>query len=155
MYRALNSHNAGHFAAMDVALQLEEVYFRVVEDAAADVATLVDGTFPSPPPLPHPTCATHSVFPPAPLARTDNPLAPYPTRLVVQALLLLKSLLGDWDGSTGLAVPPGFVQQLAHLLITRMLPLRQDDLDKWTEDPEEWMNEEEAERWEFELRVSF
>ncbi|TNY19776.1 armadillo-type protein [Rhodotorula diobovata] len=124
MYRALNSHNAGHFAAMDVALQLEEVYFRVVEDAAADVATLVD----------------------------DNPLAPYPTRLVVQALLLLKSLLGDWDGSTGLAVPPGFVQQLAHLLITRMLPLRQDDLDKWTEDPEEWMNEEEAERWEFELR---
>ncbi|GAA5932542.1 hypothetical protein JCM3775_005950 [Rhodotorula graminis] len=124
MYRALNAHNAGQFAAMDVALQLEEVYFQVVRDAAQDVVAQVQ----------------------------DSPLAPYPTRLVVQALLLLKSLLGDWDGSSGLAIPPGFVQQFAELLITRLLPLGQDDLDKWSDDPEEWMNEEEAERWEFELR---
>ncbi|GAA6047821.1 hypothetical protein JCM3770_004659 [Rhodotorula araucariae] len=124
MYRALKSHNAAHFASMDVALPLEEVYFQVVRDAAQDVVAKVD----------------------------DSALAPYPTRLVVQALLLLKSLLGDWDGSSGLAVPPGFVQQFAELLITRLLPLRQEDLDRWSEDPEEWMNEEEAERWEFELR---
>ncbi|BGP36629.1 hypothetical protein JCM10449v2_000530 [Rhodotorula kratochvilovae] len=124
MYRALNAHNPAHFAAMDVALPLEGVYFQVVQEAAQDVLGKVD----------------------------DSALAPYPTRLVVQALLLLKSLLGDWDGSSGLAVRDGFVEQFAELLITRLLPLRQEDLDRWSEDPEEWMNEEEAERWEFELR---
>lgn len=33
--------------------------------------------------------------------------------------------------------------------------LSSKDLSRWEEEPEEWINEEEAERWEFELRVSF
>lgn len=83
---------------------------------------------------------------------TDEPTSLYPTRLVVLSLLLVKSLLGDWDGASTLSVPPGFVTTFASLLITQLLPLRQDDLEKWSEDPEEWMNEEEMDRWEFELR---
>jgi len=43
MYRALNSHSPFHFAAMDVALQLEEVYFQVVQAAAQDVVARVEG----------------------------------------------------------------------------------------------------------------
>lgn len=79
----------------------------------------------------------------------------YPTRLVVQALLLVKSLLGDWDGRAPLDPPEGFVEQFTNLLVKQLLPLRQDDLEKWQDDPEEWMNEEEMERWEFDLRVRF
>lgn len=84
---------------------------------------------------------------------TDDVTALYPTRLVVQALLLVKSLLGDWDGRAPLDPPEGFVEQFTDLLVKQLLPLRQDDLEKWQEDPEEWMNEEEMERWEFDLRV--
>ena len=43
MYRALNAHNPAHFAAMDVALPLEGVYFQVVQEAAQDVLGKVDG----------------------------------------------------------------------------------------------------------------
>lgn len=35
----------------------------------------------------------------------------------------------------------------------KLLPLRKRDIEKWVEDPEEWMNEEEADRFEYELRV--
>lgn len=85
---------------------------------------------------------------------TDSMEALYPERLVVQSLLLLQTLLGDWSSAAPIEVPGGFVRQFAELIVTKFLPLRQVDLEKWTEDPEEWMNEEEAERWEFELRVS-
>ena len=63
-------------------------------------------------------------------------------------------MLGDWDGTSALPVSPDFVQQFAEVLITRMLPLRVEDLQKWEQDPEEWMNEEEQDRWEYDLRVS-
>lgn len=63
-------------------------------------------------------------------------------------------MLGDWDGTSALPVSPDFVQQFAEVLITRLLPLRQEDLQKWEQDPEEWMNEEEQDRWEYDLRVS-
>ncbi|GJN91530.1 hypothetical protein Rhopal_004553-T1 [Rhodotorula paludigena] len=124
LYRALMDKSVAQFAAMDGVSQIQGLYFQVVTSAAADVV--------------------HTVG--------DDATSLYPTRLVVQALLLIKSMLGDWDGSSGLPVPPDFVQQLAQLLITRLLPLRQEDLEKWSEDPEEWMNEEEMDRWEFELR---
>ncbi|GAA6036573.1 hypothetical protein JCM8097_001232 [Rhodosporidiobolus ruineniae] len=124
LYRALFQQNPVQFAAMGVGEEVRGLYFQVVQGAAEDVIGRVG----------------------------DDHTALYPTRLVVQSLLLVKSLLGDWDGQSTLPVPPGFVQQLAELLITRLLPLRQDDLEKWSEDPEEWMNEEEMERWEFELR---
>lgn len=88
------------------------------------------------------------------MLRPDDLRSRYPTRLVVQALLLIKAMLGDWDGSSAVPVSPEFVQQFAEVLITRMLPLRAEDLQKWEEDPEEWMNEEEQDRWEFDLRVS-
>ncbi|GAA6004411.1 hypothetical protein JCM10207_000715 [Rhodosporidiobolus poonsookiae] len=124
LYRALMQQNPAQFAAMDVAEQVRAVYWQVVQGAAEDVVQRVG----------------------------DDPTALYPTRLVVQVLLLLKSLLGDWDGSSGLPIPPGFSQQFAELLVLRLLPLQQEDLEKWNDDPEEWMNEEEMERWEFELR---
>ena len=39
------------------------------------------------------------------------------------------------------------------MLLMKLLPLRTGDIEKWVEDPEEWMNEEEADRFEYELRV--
>lgn len=39
--------------------------------------------------------------------------------------------------------------------MTRFLPLKAHDLEKWEEDPEEWAIEEvkEYETWEFDIRV--
>lgn len=41
------------------------------------------------------------------------------------------------------------------LLVTRFIPLTQQDLERWEMDVEEWMNQEENEdeQWEYELRV--
>jgi hypothetical protein len=41
--------------------------------------------------------------------------------------------------------------------VTRLIPLRNSDLESWVSDPEEWVNIEEKddEQWEFQLRVSF
>lgn len=62
--------------------------------------------------------------------------------------------MGDWASASPVDISAEFVQQFAKLLITKLLPLREEDLEKWADDPEEWMNEEEADRWEFDLRVS-
>ena len=87
---------------------------------------------------------------------SDALTARHPERFIVLCLLLLKSTMGDWAAQSPVVddVPPDFVCQFVHILVTKLLPLRAIDLEKWAEDPEEWMNEEEADRWEFELRVS-
>lgn len=48
-----------------------------------------------------------------------------------------------------------FVEEAVRILLTRLIPLTSNDLDKWMADPEEWVNEEEKEgdAWEYELRV--
>lgn len=63
--------------------------------------------------------------------------------------------MGDWASKSPIDIPPEFVKKFVMLIVTKLLPLRAADLEKWSDDPEEWMNEEEAERWEFELRVGF
>ncbi|GAA5866359.1 hypothetical protein JCM3774_006631 [Rhodotorula dairenensis] len=122
--RSLVNDKVAAFGAMGVTEQVRDIYIQVVRGAASDIVNNVKDDL-------------HSL---------------YPTRLVVQALLLIKVTLGDWDGTSALPVSPDFVQQFAEVLITRMLPLRQEDLQKWEQDPEEWMNEEEQDRWEYDLR---
>jgi hypothetical protein len=41
----------------------------------------------------------------------------------------------------------------AMLLITKLVPMQDADLELWGEDPEAWLNEEEADRDEIDLRV--
>ncbi|GAA5991993.1 hypothetical protein JCM10908_000686 [Rhodotorula pacifica] len=122
--RSLVNDKVAAFATMGVTEQVRDIYIQVVQGAASDIIGNVQ----------------------------DDLRSLYPTRLVVQALLLIKAMLGDWDGASALPVSPEFVKQFAEVLITRMLPLRQEDLQKWEQDPEEWMNEEEQDRWEFDLR---
>lgn len=61
--------------------------------------------------------------------------------------------MGDWASKSPINISLDFVRQFAQILVTRLLPLRAVDLAKWSDDPEDWMNDEEADRWEFELRV--
>jgi hypothetical protein len=63
-------------------------------------------------------------------------------------------MMGDWASKSPIDVSLDFVRRFAEILVTKLLPLRPIDLEKWSDDPEDWMNEEEADRWEFELRVS-
>lgn len=126
LYRSLFNHNSHAFLAMDLSSSIIETYWQALQGAAADVSSSI----------------------------ADEVTAPYPERFVVQSLLLLQSTLGNWASASPVDVSPEFVKQFAELLVTRLLPLRQVDLEKWADDPEEYMNEEEADRWEYELRVS-
>lgn len=111
---------------MDLSSRIIETYWQALRGAATDVSFSI----------------------------ADDSTALYPERFVVQSLLLLQSTLGNWASASPVDVSPEFVKQFAELLVTRLLPLRQVDLEKWADDPEEYMNEEEADRWEYELRVS-
>ena len=76
----------------------------------------------------------------------------YPIRLLIPSLLLLKSTLSSWDGQTPLSIPISFVQEFAKVLVTNCLVMRTEELERWNEDPEEFINDEEMDKWEFELR---
>jgi hypothetical protein len=84
----------------------------------------------------------------------DVPDAPYPERFIVQALLILNMTLGDWSSSSPLQLPESFIMELASQVVGKFLPMRASDIQRLGEDVEEFLGEEEAERWEFELRVS-
>ncbi|KAK4702500.1 importin-11, partial [Phenoliferia sp. Uapishka_3] len=124
LYRALIGHDAAIFARMGVASEIIETVWRTISDASQSPSTFI----------------------------SDEITARCPERLVVLTLLLLKSTMGDWASESPVQVPEDFVRQFVEVLVTKLLPLRAADLVKWNEDPEEWMNEEEADRWEFELR---
>ncbi|KAF9451646.1 ARM repeat-containing protein [Macrolepiota fuliginosa MF-IS2] len=86
--------------------------------------------------------------------------AVYPTRFLVQGMVLFKDSLSQWapkrrDGSENPnTLSREFVQNAAKLLITRFMPLNPTDLENWLADPEEWLNLEDKEndQWEFEIR---
>lgn len=42
---------------------------------------------------------------------------------------------------------------MTECIVLHLLPLRQPDLDKWQEDPEEFIKDEEEEKWRFDVRV--
>ncbi|KXN86407.1 Importin-11 [Leucoagaricus sp. SymC.cos] len=84
----------------------------------------------------------------------------YPTRFLVQGMVLFKDSLGQWapkrrDGTDSpKTLSKEFVQNAAQLLVTRFMPLNSMDLESWMADPEEWLNVEDKEndQWEFEIR---
>ncbi|KDQ20506.1 hypothetical protein BOTBODRAFT_309717 [Botryobasidium botryosum FD-172 SS1] len=95
----------------------------------------------------------------------DEQTAVYPTKFLLQGMVLFKNSLSQWsptrkarNGSMDTdheeVFSVGFVEQCVQLLVSRFIPLNGGDLEKWMEDPEEWVNDEEKETdaWEFELR---
>ena len=48
-----------------------------------------------------------------------------------------------------------FVESFAELLISSYLILRKEDLLMWGEDPEGWVNFDETDHWEYQIRVCF
>ncbi|TFK75774.1 ARM repeat-containing protein [Pluteus cervinus] len=90
----------------------------------------------------------------------DSNEAVYPTRFLVQGMVLFKESLAQWapvkrDGTVNTtSLTQEFVDNAVKLLITRFMPLNPKDLDIWSNDPEEWVNLEDKENdlWEFEIR---
>lgn len=142
--------------------EIVSAYWIVLEGACGDVARNIAGR---PHPLSHFTSRSVRVRFKADSRQisnydiSDNNGSLYPERLIIQALLLLKSTMGDWASRPSIslsgapALPPDFIIRFAELLLMKLLPLREGDIEKWVADPEEWMNEEEADRFEYELRV--
>ena len=48
---------------------------------------------------------------------------------------------------------PEFVVSATRLIVTKYLPLSNEDLMKWDSEPETFVSEEDADQWEFSLRV--
>lgn len=108
----------------------------------------------------------------------DSYEAVYPSRLLVQGMVLFKDSLTQWtpkrrDGTENpnsklsishslkfififAALSREFVENAVQLLIMRFMPLNPSDLQQWLADPEEWLHIEDKEndQWEFEVRVS-
>ncbi|KAM0793458.1 hypothetical protein ACM66B_000901 [Microbotryomycetes sp. NB124-2] len=124
LYLKLYTSDQAVFTQMGNTQQLVETYWSVVEGASHNVFEDIQGSF---------TCL-------------------YPERFVVQSLLLLRSAITTLTNPEGEKHLSELILRFTELLITKLLPMRPEDLERWNEDPEEWMNEEEAERWEFELR---
>lgn len=55
------------------------------------------------------------------------------------------------------ALSESFVHNAVILLVDKIIPLKEADLQEWSADPEEFFNAEdkESDQWEFELRVRF
>ncbi|KAI5481425.1 hypothetical protein MNV49_004181 [Pseudohyphozyma bogoriensis] len=124
LYSALFNHDAAAFVRLGGTQKIIEMYWNVLQGAAVNVGLLI----------------------------SDEVNSVYPEKFVVKSLLLLSATMGDWASKSPIDIPETFVAQFVELIVTKLLPLRPVDLEKWTEEPEEWMNEEEMERWEFELR---
>ncbi|KAJ8523493.1 hypothetical protein ONZ45_g125 [Pleurotus djamor] len=94
-----------------------------------------------------------------PEALADSNLVLYPVRFLVQAMSLFKENLPQWRKQGNQNLTPGltndFVERAVELLVTRFIPLHPSDLERWMEDPEEWVSEEskESDHWEYEIRA--
>lgn len=93
----------------------------------------------------------------------DAPMAVFPVRFLLQAMVLFKENLSRWtpfrkgDPKIETTLSQEFVEDAVRLLVTRFIPLSLADLEGWMSDPEEWVNLEDKEnnQWEYELRVRF
>ncbi|UZO19815.1 uncharacterized protein OCT59_011086 [Rhizophagus irregularis] len=102
---------------------------------------------------------------------TEMATQPYGTeKILIQALLLLKGIIRkssynqDIKESEDLRISDAmkileeqiltqsFVESFAELLISSYLILRKEDLVMWEEDPEGWVNFDEIDHWEYQIR---
>ncbi|GAA5896429.1 karyopherin KAP120 [Sporobolomyces salmoneus] len=132
LYRGLINHSLPVFDQMGITQGVLEISWQLIKNACQSDATAS-------------ATEENSLV-------SDSFTSPYPTRLLIPSLLLLKSTLSSWDGQTPLTIPLSFVHEFAQVLVTSCLVMKPQELEKWNEDPEEFINEEEMDRWDFELR---
>ncbi|CAG8655095.1 235_t:CDS:10, partial [Cetraspora pellucida] len=100
----------------------------------------------------------------------DLSKSPVIEKYLIQALLLLKCIIRKSSYNHGLReskdlqvteamrivdeqiLTSNFVESCAELLISNLIILRKDDLIMWEEDPEGWINYDESDHWEHQLR---
>ncbi|KAJ1733744.1 hypothetical protein LPJ61_001412 [Coemansia biformis] len=110
-----------------------------------------------------------------PLAAADSDAdsdAPEPTLepLLIQGLVLYKNVAKNYfyqpedsDGPDSDSrrcrqiiddevLTPAFVAQMAETLMLRYIPLKPRDLERWQDDPEGWLADEDSDYWNFEVR---
>ncbi|CAG7848308.1 SubName: Full=Uncharacterized protein {ECO:0000313/EMBL:CCA73991.1} [Serendipita indica DSM 11827] len=94
--------------------------------------------------------------PPTTIQDSDN--AMYPIRFLTQALSIFKDALAQWSPirqpDNQEVLPREFVEGAIDLIVNRLLLLDEQDLEKWSEEPEEWINIEEgdSDAWEYGVR---
>ncbi|KAF8308814.1 ARM repeat-containing protein [Clavulina sp. PMI_390] len=98
--------------------------------------------------------------PPEDIGETSDSI--FHVRALLQGMVLFKDCLGQWTPTKQANVDRGnpllneeFVTQAVTLIVTRFLPLKPMDLEKWEADPEEWVLGEtkDYDSWEFDIRI--
>lgn len=90
----------------------------------------------------------------------DSDTTLWPVRFLTQGLSIFKDALAQWSPARQPdnqdVLPREFVEAAVRLVVTRLLLLDQEDLEKWSEDPEDWINIEEgdSDAWEYGVRVN-
>ena len=123
-YEALLMQNHLRFHELGVTQQLTEICWTVVDEASQNVAQLV----------------------------SEDAIAVYPQAFVVQCILFVKKCFTGFPTAWKEFSSPEFASRCVETIVQRLLLLRQPDLTKWQEDPEEWIKEEEDDKWQYDVR---
>lgn len=123
-YEALLMQNHLRFHELGVTQQLTEICWSVVDEASQNVALLV----------------------------SEDATAVYPQAFVVQCILFVKKCFTGFPTAWKEFNSPEFATRCVETIVHRLLLLRQADLTKWQEDPEEWIKDEEDEKWQYDVR---
>ncbi|KAF9495444.1 ARM repeat-containing protein [Pleurotus eryngii] len=94
----------------------------------------------------------------SPDAIADSNTALFPVRFLVQSMVLFKEYLIQWRRNSQAnkgSLSQDFIENAVRILVTRFIPLHSSDLERWVEDPEEWVSEEskDNDQWEYEIRA--
>ncbi|KDQ29318.1 hypothetical protein PLEOSDRAFT_1038626 [Pleurotus ostreatus PC15] len=94
----------------------------------------------------------------SPDAIADSNTALFPVRFLVQSMVLFKEYLIQWRRNSQAnkgSLSQDFIENAVRILVTRFIPLHPSDLERWVEDPEEWVSEEskDNDQWEYEIRA--
>lgn len=126
-YRALLMNNHLEFHALGITQQLCQILWSNISEGAHDLATAVSD---------------------------ENPAVLLPEKYYVNNILFVKMCFVQWPYAMSTWKDADFAVQAVDLIVSKLLPLRPADLERWEEEPEEWFKEEQEERWQFDLRVS-
>ncbi|KEI37478.1 uncharacterized protein L969DRAFT_25906 [Mixia osmundae IAM 14324] len=83
---------------------------------------------------------------------SDQVTAIYPERLLVQGLITLSLVFGEPPQDMAQMSDANFALHFTRTIATKLLPLTDGDIAAYNDDAEAWLNEEEADRWEYNLR---
>lgn len=87
------------------------------------------------------------------LGTADEPAAADLQVFAVKELLLFRDCFVRWPMYMANWHDPDLAAQVLDIIVSRLLPLRAADLERWQNEPEEWFKQQTDAQWQYDLRV--